>query len=104
MLICFFMIFTSLAQTWMRNRPDTASSFLFFFIPYIINLNLGSICKTQSQLIAMYPDFNRVTHRCIFYHGHVRHGNDSHIQEMLPQGTLSSYYCNCGGFPDGKVF
>ena len=68
------------------------------------DLDIFCVCQPDSQLVAVDPKLNGISHRGVFYHRHLGSLNQSHIQEMLPQGTLSSYYCNCGSFPDGKVF
>ena len=69
------------------------------FFLYSINFcyfNLLCIIKTQSKLIAMDPDLYRISHRCIFYYFKLSTRDYAHIEEMLPCGTLASYYIYSG--------
>ena len=79
MLICLFVVFASFSKSRMRNGFGTLVSLWSFRTSDVFDFNFGCICKAQGQLVAVDPYFNRITHRCIFHHCHICHGNDSHI-------------------------
>ena len=95
-MFCFlFMIFSTLSKSRMGNC--CSFFFLRFYlsgIPYIFNFDFLRICKTQCQLITVDPQFHRISHGCVFHHRYFSLGDQSHIQKMLTQCSLSAYRAN----------
>ena len=55
------------------------------------NFNLSGILQTNRKFITMDPDLNRISHRRILYNRYFCSLDQSHIQKMLPECTISSY-------------
>ena len=72
-------------------------------IPDRIDFYFFCVGKPQGKLIAVDPYFYRITHRCIFYHGDIRFRDNSHVKEMLAQGTLPANRKNRGTFADRQI-
>ena len=106
MFILLFMELSTLAKSRMRHRlgyfllQRRWLLFRFFCITDIFNLNLFRICKTQCQFITVDTKFHRVSHRCIFHHGHITLRNQTHVQKVLSQSPLATDRANRRGFPD----
>ena len=62
-----------------------------FFLVYFFYLYLLRIGQTQGQLVAVYPDFDRVSHRRVFNYRHFRLRDDAHVQKVLAQRALAAY-------------
>ena len=78
-LIRLVVVFSSFTKSRVRNGLPFRYGTFFRLLPHISNLYLLCIGKAQSQFIAMYPQFHRITHRRIFYHRYIRFRNQPHI-------------------------
>ena len=85
-------------QTLLRSGYGFLLRFLFFRRH---DHDLPGIIQTQRQTVAVQPQFHRIIHRCIAHQCDFRPGNQTHIQEMLAESSLSSdfrYNCTLSGF------
>ena len=54
------------------------------------DLNFLSISFAECQFVVLNKQFHWVTHWCVFHQFHFLSGNNAHVEEVLPQGTLAS--------------
>ena len=91
-IFCLFkMILSTFAETRMIDSFPFYFGLLFFRVPDIFNLDFLCVRQTQGQLIAVNPKLHGISHGGQLHHGHLALGNQSHIQKMLPQLSLSAY-------------
>ena len=60
------------------------------------DLDIFCVCQPDSQLVAVDPKLNGISHRGVFYHRHLGSLNQSHIQEMLAQRAASAHRADGG--------
>ena len=90
---------SALSVAWMMLfRPLLSMKRLFCLLRRmsLADLNIFCVCQPDCQLVAVDPKFYRISHGSILYHCYLCPLNQSHIQEMLAQGTASAY-CADGG-------
>ena len=108
MLLCLIVVLSALSKAGMRNALASGAPFSFYGIPHLINFNPSGIVKAKCQLIAV--GIRLRSHHGIspsvayLYHCYLRTWNDSHIEEVLPQRTLSSYGTDSRRFSDRQFF
>ena len=84
--------------------PVSRMQFLLFFyffsdilwFVFFTDFNVFCIFQANRQLVAMKPQLNWVSHRCILYNRHFCALYQSHIQKMLAQSALSPNRKNGG--------
>ena len=94
MLRLLQMKFSSLAKARMGHRRPRLFLRRALGVPDVFYLYLLRVRQAQGQLVAVDAQLHRVTHGRVFPHGHVACGNQSHIEEVLPQGSFPAHRDN----------
>ena len=55
------------------------------------DLDLLGVCQAQREVEAVDAQLHGVAHRGVLHERHPRTGNDSHVEEVLAQGTLAPH-------------
>ena len=76
----------------------------FFFRTVLVYNDLERLRKPESQGISMDLYLHRITHRRHLDETHLRTGDDAHVQEMLPEGSLSTDFLHHGGLTYLQIF
>ena len=84
-----------------------AGVLVFFsaFAPFLVlsgsgerfDFDPGGIVEPQGQLVAVDADLQRIAHRRVAHGRHLRTGNEPHVEEVLPQGTVAADSDDAGG-------
>ena len=61
-----------------------------------VDTYLRGIRDSHREGVAVDHQFHRIPHRGIFGEGHLRSGDDSHVEEVLAQGSRASYFRDYG--------
>ena len=95
----------ALAQAGVAERRRRAARLaLLAGVAHVGHLDPGGVVQAQRQLVAMYAHFDRIAHRGVLDHGHVRLGDQAHIQKMLAQRSVAADALDRGGLADGQLF
>ena len=59
--------------------------------------------QAERKLVAMNPKLHRVAHRSKLNKSHLHAGDNTHIQKVLPEGTLTANSTNNAGLSNRQV-
>ncbi len=91
-----FVIASAFAKTWVFALLIVIAIvcglrrlFLLFDI-WLADFNLVCVSKAQSELIAVYEQLNRVTHRCVFDERNLNTLYHAHVKEVLTERAFAA--------------
>ena len=104
LLSCLLVVLTTLTKT--RVMLVVGVIMMMFYpspLSYFFDLYLLCIMFSERKLITMNAELDRIAHRSVLNESHLHTGDNSHVQKVLPQRTLSSYRRNYAGRTDRQI-